>query len=105
MRLFGRLALRSFRAIQAIKGGTITADNLARSGESVLITRIWAKPLQTWTLLDLVTAVLLISLVSIGCGIALAIAAVIPATVIGRGPRKTRAVFTPERRIRSDRPE
>ena len=60
------------------------------------ITRIWEKPLGAWTLLDLVGAALLISLVSIGCGIALAAAAVIPAAVpgVGRGKAcRTEAVF------------
>lgn len=56
------------------------------------ITRLWEKPLGAWTLLDLVGAALLISLVSIGCGIALAAAAVIPAAVpsLNRGRRASR---------------
>lgn len=56
------------------------------------ITRIWEKPLGAWTLLDLVGAALLISLVSIGCGIALAVAAVIPAAVpaVNRGQPASR---------------
>lgn len=62
------------------------------------ITRIWEKPLGAWTLLDLVGATLLISLVSIACGIALAATAVIPAAVprVGRGqPCRTAAAFKP----------
>jgi ABC-type nitrate/sulfonate/bicarbonate transport system permease component len=59
------------------------------------VTYIWAKPLGNWTLVDLVHAILLVSLVSVACGFALGIVAVIPAAVVGdrRKPTKTEAQF------------
>jgi ABC-type polysaccharide/polyol phosphate export permease len=60
------------------------------------ITRIWAKPLSSWTLVDLVRAILVLSLVSIACGFVLSIVAVIPAVVAKghlRKPLDTDAVF------------
>jgi hypothetical protein len=53
------------------------------------ITRIWAKPLASWTLVDLVRAILALSLVSIACGFVLSIVAVIPAVVARGNLRKT----------------
>jgi hypothetical protein len=59
------------------------------------VAHIWAKPLSRWTLADLVAALLLISLASIGLVAVLGSVALIPAAVSGdwRRTSKARWVF------------